>query len=68
MGFSDVEAGIISILDWIKTVEWKGPSVDTKNWLVSGHSNGGEYEIDVQMLILNNPRSRNMACSYPSSG
>jgi len=67
LGFSDIEAGITNILDWIKTTEWKGPTVDTKKWLVSGHSNGGGYGIDVVILILNNIRPRNMACPYPSS-
>lgn len=41
-GFADVEAAVAMIPDWINQVGWKGPSVDTDNWLVSGHSNGGQ--------------------------
>ncbi|KAI9735134.1 MAG: hypothetical protein M1834_001722 [Cirrosporium novae-zelandiae] len=41
-GFADVEAAIEAIPQWIRAVEWKGPGVDTKKWLVTGHSNGGQ--------------------------
>ena len=41
-GFADVEASIPAIRDWIKSVAWDGPSVDTSSWLISGHSNGGK--------------------------
>lgn len=40
----DVEAGIKALLEWIKIAEWKGPQVDIDKWLVSGHSNGGEWK------------------------
>ncbi len=40
-GFSDIEAAIRAITDWIDTNGWKGPLVDINKWLVSGHSNGG---------------------------
>lgn len=43
-GFADVEAGTAAIIDWIETVGWEGPSVDTGRWLVSGHSNGGKFQ------------------------
>ena len=43
-GFSDVEAAINAIPEWVKIVEWKGPQVDIDKWLVSGHSNGGEWK------------------------
>ncbi|KAF2031612.1 hypothetical protein EK21DRAFT_110739 [Setomelanomma holmii] len=41
-GFTDVEAAIAAIPDWIETVNWKGPHVDMNRWIVSGHSNGGQ--------------------------
>ncbi|KAF2878201.1 hypothetical protein BDV95DRAFT_556907 [Massariosphaeria phaeospora] len=41
-GFTDVEAAVLSIPDWIKYVNWKGPGVDVNRWVVSGHSNGGQ--------------------------
>ena len=37
-----------AITSWIETVGWEGPSVDVGGWLVTGHSNGGEYHILVQ--------------------
>lgn len=41
-GFADVEAAIQSIPGWVESIGWKGPGVNTKQWLVAGHSNGGE--------------------------
>lgn len=41
-GFTDVEAAINSISDWIKYVGWQGQGVDVNRWIVSGHSNGGQ--------------------------
>ncbi|KAM3422787.1 hypothetical protein BST61_g269 [Cercospora zeina] len=41
-GFPDVEAAIKMIPDWIAHNEWEGPGVDVDNWLVTGHSNGGQ--------------------------
>jgi len=41
-GFADVEAAIESIPAWIESIGWDGPGVNTKRWLVAGHSNGGE--------------------------
>jgi alpha-beta hydrolase superfamily lysophospholipase len=40
-GFSDVEAAIAAIPDWIKSNQWNEIGVDTNKWFVSGHSNGG---------------------------
>lgn len=40
-GFADVEAAISMVGQWTENHSWKGPSVDTNRWLVSGHSNGG---------------------------
>jgi predicted esterase len=41
-GFADVEAAVAMIPDWIKQVGWQGPDVSVNDWLVSGHSNGGQ--------------------------
>lgn len=41
-GFADVEAAIEAIPAWIESIGWDGPGVNTKCWLVAGHSNGGE--------------------------
>jgi hypothetical protein len=41
-GFADVEAAVAAIPAWIESIGWDGPGVDTKRWLVAGHSNGGE--------------------------
>ncbi|KAF1844656.1 uncharacterized protein K460DRAFT_282820 [Cucurbitaria berberidis CBS 394.84] len=41
-GFADVETAIDAIPTWIQNVGWKGHSVDTNRWIVSGHSNGGQ--------------------------
>ena len=40
-----MEAAVAAISGWIETVGWDGPSVDASGWLVTGHSNGGEYRI-----------------------
>ncbi|KAK6003951.1 hypothetical protein QM012_008801 [Aureobasidium pullulans] len=41
-GFADVEAAIEAIPGWIESIGWNGPGVNTKRWLVAGHSNGGQ--------------------------
>ena len=41
-GFTDVEAAVKTIPDWIKYVGWGGQGVDVNRWIVSGHSNGGQ--------------------------
>ena len=41
-GFSDVFAAIEALRQWINIIEWDGPGVDIGNWLVCGHSNGGQ--------------------------
>ncbi|KAL8952695.1 MAG: hypothetical protein Q9222_001394 [Ikaeria aurantiellina] len=41
-GFADVEAAVAAIPDWTKAMDWKGPTVNTHQWLVIGHSNGGQ--------------------------
>lgn len=41
-GFADVEAAVDAIPAWIQYGNWTGPDVDTRRWIVSGHSNGGQ--------------------------
>ena len=41
-GFGDVLSSIHSIRSWIQRSDWKGVGVDSKNWVVGGHSNGGQ--------------------------
>lgn len=41
-GFADVQGAVAAIPDWIDAMEWEGPNVSLKDWLISGHSNGGK--------------------------
>ena len=41
-GFSDVLAAVQAIPQWINQMQWGGPGVDIDEWLVCGHSNGGQ--------------------------
>jgi pimeloyl-ACP methyl ester carboxylesterase len=41
-GFADVRAAVSAIPEWIGNIGWVGPGVDTKSWIVTGHSNGGQ--------------------------
>ena len=41
-GFSDVLAAVQAIPRWIHQTKWDGPGVDVDEWLVCGHSNGGQ--------------------------
>ncbi|KAL8712818.1 MAG: hypothetical protein Q9220_003026 [cf. Caloplaca sp. 1 TL-2023] len=41
-GFADVKAAVAAIPEWIKTLDWKGPTLNAQQWLVIGHSNGGQ--------------------------
>ena len=40
-----MEAAVATIASWIENVRWSGPSADASRWLVTGHSNGGKYQI-----------------------
>ncbi|KAI9653196.1 MAG: hypothetical protein M1831_006154 [Alyxoria varia] len=42
LGWSDAQASISAIRDWIENVNWTGPSFDNRRLLVAGHSNGGQ--------------------------
>jgi hypothetical protein len=35
-GFTDIEAAINTISDWMNYVNWLGPGVDVNRWIVSG--------------------------------
>lgn len=41
-GLADVESAVAAVPTWIQTNEWTGPNVDPSQWLVVGHSNGGQ--------------------------
>ncbi|KKZ60834.1 hypothetical protein EMCG_04482 [[Emmonsia] crescens] len=41
-GAADVEAAVAAIPDWMEAVGWEGFGVVLEDWLVSGHSNGGQ--------------------------
>lgn len=41
-GMADVKAAVAAIPDWVTAMQWTGPRVATDQWLVSGHSNGGQ--------------------------
>ena len=42
VGWSDVEAAIRAIPQWVQAVGWTGPKPDVEKWLLAGHSNGGQ--------------------------
>ncbi|EEH16891.1 hypothetical protein PABG_06978 [Paracoccidioides brasiliensis Pb03] len=41
-GSADVHAAVAAIPDWMEAVGWEGPGVALEDWIVSGHSNGGQ--------------------------
>lgn len=41
-GFSDAQAAVAAIPDWIERINWKGPGVFLEKVLVAGHSNGAQ--------------------------
>jgi predicted esterase len=41
-GLADVTAAVSAIPDWIKSMNWTGPGVDTGKLVVTGHSNGAQ--------------------------
>lgn len=41
-GFADAVAAAASIKDWIVAIGWNGADVDLDEWLIVGHSNGGQ--------------------------
>ena len=40
-GFSDVQAAVAAIPDWMGAVSWDGPAASLNDWVILGHSNGG---------------------------
>ena len=63
-GHADIVAGVAAIKDWIKNVQWDGPSVDVCEWLVSGHSNGGRFYFPLEAIPLTESRSGDMAFGH----
>lgn len=41
-GAADVQAAVDAIPAWMQAVGWDGLGVSLDDWLVSGHSNGGQ--------------------------
>lgn len=41
-GFADIISAVAAIPNWIRSMNWIGPGVDTERWVVTGHSNGGQ--------------------------
>ncbi|OJD10151.1 hypothetical protein AJ78_08720 [Emergomyces pasteurianus Ep9510] len=41
-GAADIEAAVAAIPNWMEAVGWECLGVALENWLVSGHSNGGQ--------------------------
>ena len=67
-GFADIQAAVKVIADWTKAVAWEGPAVDVNRWLVSGHSNGGQYVTTSVLSPLSNSRSRDLVRSHSLAG
>lgn len=47
IGLADVEAAITALPMWLEKHYWKGPTVNVDQWLVVGHSNGGQSLIAI---------------------
>ncbi|KAF3479564.1 uncharacterized protein GIQ15_06540 [Arthroderma uncinatum] len=41
-GFADLQNSVHALNDWIKAVSWTGPEIVIEDWIVAGHSNGGQ--------------------------
>ncbi|KAI2361561.1 hypothetical protein LOY93_006091 [Ophidiomyces ophidiicola] len=41
-GFADVQAAVSAIPNWISCMSWNGPGASLDDWIVAGHSNGGQ--------------------------
>ncbi|KAL4959894.1 uncharacterized protein BDV14DRAFT_193424 [Aspergillus stella-maris] len=41
-GVADIQAAVSAMPDWIEAVGWSGPTLSTDEWIVIGHSNGGQ--------------------------
>ncbi|KAL1968758.1 hypothetical protein VTN77DRAFT_1584 [Rasamsonia byssochlamydoides] len=41
-GIADIQASVDAIPLWIESVRWDGPGVALNDWMVIGHSNGGQ--------------------------
>ncbi|WEW56329.1 hypothetical protein PRK78_001772 [Emydomyces testavorans] len=41
-GFADIQAAIAAIPNWMKAMNWKSPGISLEDWIVVGHSNGGQ--------------------------
>ncbi|KAL5335239.1 hypothetical protein BJX70DRAFT_401747 [Aspergillus crustosus] len=62
-GVADIKAAIESISLWMEAVGWAGPGILAEDWLVVGHSNGGQ---GVWFLTTHYPD--NIIAAVPVSG
>ncbi|KAL2802893.1 hypothetical protein BJX63DRAFT_440522 [Aspergillus granulosus] len=62
-GIADIKAAINAISHWIEAVSWNGPGILADNWIVIGHSNGGQ---GVWFLATHQPN--NVVAAAPVSG
>lgn len=46
-GAADVQAAVAEIPKWILNVDWDGPDVAVDDWILVGHSNGGNGSSDL---------------------
>lgn len=42
--------------DWIGAVGWSGPGFSADDWIVLGHSNGGNVSSSVLMTFVRSPK------------
>ncbi|RDW93214.1 uncharacterized protein DSM5745_00536 [Aspergillus mulundensis] len=62
-GVGDIKAAVKAIPNWMKAVGWSGPGALVDDWMVIGHSNGGQ---GVWYLITHYPD--NVFAAAPVSG
>ncbi|KAL4788411.1 hypothetical protein BJX76DRAFT_315562 [Aspergillus varians] len=62
-GVADIKGAVRAIPDWIRAVGWSGPGVSADDWMVVGHSNGGQ---GVWFLATHYPD--NVIAAAPVSG
>ncbi|KAL3438002.1 hypothetical protein BDV09DRAFT_141138 [Aspergillus tetrazonus] len=41
-GVADIKAAVKAIPDWVRAIGWSGPGIMNDEWMVIGHSNGGQ--------------------------
>ncbi|KAL4915571.1 hypothetical protein BDW62DRAFT_121413 [Aspergillus aurantiobrunneus] len=62
-GVADLKAAVGAMSDWVRAVGWAGPGISAKDWMVIGHSNGGQ---GAWFLVTHYPD--NVIAAAPVSG